>query len=101
MSMKGSLGGPPAQTTCWRGFRELNKAARWKEPPDKAYFADGTPGGSALLCFICVAFAALFLGYLTHNEGVSVITIRVDALWIAAFVGTVWGAKSAFGKNAQ
>jgi hypothetical protein len=31
MSMKGSLGGPPAQTTCWRGFRELNNAARWKE----------------------------------------------------------------------
>ena len=28
-------------------------------------------------------------------------TMRVDTLWIAAFVGIVWGAKSVFGKNAK
>jgi uncharacterized membrane protein len=58
--------------------------------------------GQLSLYFICAVFAALCLGYLAHNEwGISCHAIRVDALWIAAFVGTVWGAKSVFGKNAK
>ena len=58
--------------------------------------------GQLSLYFICAIFAALCLGYLSHNEwGVSRHAIRVDALWFAAFVGAVWGAKSLFGKNAK
>lgn len=58
--------------------------------------------GQLSLYFICAVFAALCLGYLTHNEwGVSRHVIRIDALWTAAFVATVWGAKSVFGKNAK
>jgi hypothetical protein len=52
--------------------------------------------------FIGAVFAAPFLGYLTHNEwGLSRHAIRIDALWIAALVGTIWGAKSVSGKNAK
>ena len=55
-----------------------------------------------LSLFIGAVFAAPFLGYLTHNEwGLSRHAIRIDALWIAAFVGTIWGAKSVSGKNAK
>jgi uncharacterized membrane protein len=58
--------------------------------------------GQLSLYFICAVFAALCLGYLAHNEwGISCHAIRVDALWIAAFEGTIWGAKSVFGKNAK
>ncbi len=57
--------------------------------------------GELSLYFISAVFAALFLEYLTHNEwGLSRLEIGIDALWIAAFVGTVWGAKSVLGKSA-
>jgi hypothetical protein len=52
--------------------------------------------------FIGAVFAALFLEYSTHNDwGLSRHAIRIDVLWVAAFVGTVWGSKSVFGKNAK
>ena len=57
--------------------------------------------GELSLYFISAVFAALFLEYLTHNEwGLSRLAIGINALWIAAFVGTVWGAKSVLGKGA-
>ena len=74
----------------------------FQSPPDNAYFSDETPTGQLSLYFIGAVFAALFLKHLTHNDwGLSRHAIRIDALWIAAFVGTVWGSKSVFGKNAK
>ena len=67
----------------------------FQSPPDNAYFSDETPTGQLSLYFISAVFAALFLNHLTHNDwGLSRHAIRIDALWIAAFVGTVWGSKS-------
>jgi hypothetical protein len=57
--------------------------------------------GELSLYYISAVFAALFLEYLAHNEwGLSRLAIGIGALWIAAFVGTVWGAKSVLGKSA-
>jgi hypothetical protein len=57
--------------------------------------------GELSLYFISAVFAALFLEYLTHDEwGLSRLAIGSDALWVAAFVGTVRGVKSVLGKRA-
>ncbi len=57
--------------------------------------------GELSLYFISAVFAALSLEYLTHNDwGLSRLAIGIDALWIAASVGTVWGAKSVLEKSA-